>query len=93
MTKGRHLKLPNGAAVSPHMIAVCSPTTKDVALTSAFGRMIGFIEIDSSKYQVEKLKLLIMNLIIDCCDQGKNFKQIDWNSAFYSCERVITHID
>ena len=93
MSKSQYLKLPNGAAIRPYMIAACSPTNKGVALLGTSGRMIGYIEIDSSKYQVEKLKPLIADLILECCDQGKNFKQIDWNSVFYSCERVVTHID
>jgi hypothetical protein len=55
--------------------------------------MIGFIEVDSTKYDADKLKLLIMRLIQECCDLGKNFKQIDWESAFYSCERKVLLID
>ena len=55
--------------------------------------MIGFIEVDSAKYHAEKLKLLIVNLIQECVDLGKKFNQIDWDSAFYSCERTVTHID
>jgi hypothetical protein len=55
--------------------------------------MVGFIEVDSGKYEDEKLKLLIMRLIHECCDLGKNFKQIDWEPAFYSCERKVLLID
>jgi hypothetical protein len=77
MSKSQYLKLPNGAAIRPYMIAVCSPTTKGVALLGTSGRMIGYVEIDSSKYQVEKLKLLIADLILECCDQGKNFTHVN----------------
>jgi hypothetical protein len=55
--------------------------------------MIWFIEVDSNKYDADKLKLLIMRLIQECCDLGKNFKQIDWEPAFYSCERKVLLID
>ena len=75
------------------MIAICSPTDSGVALLSSSSQMIGFIEVDSTKYDADKLKLLIMRLIQECCDLGKNFKQIDWEPAFYSCERKVLLID
>ena len=75
------------------MIAICSPTDSGVALLSSSSQMIGFIEVDSTKYDADKLKLLIMRLIQECCDLGKNFKQIDWEPAFYSYERKVLLID
>jgi hypothetical protein len=55
--------------------------------------MVGFIEVDSAKYEDEKLKLLLMRLIQECVDLGKNFNQINWEPAFYSCERKVMLID
>lgn len=75
------------------MIAICSPTDSGVALLSSSSHMIGFIEVDSAKYDANRLKLLIMRLIQECVDLGKNFKQINWEAAFYSCERKVLLID
>jgi hypothetical protein len=93
MSKSKFLKLTNGTVIRPFMIAICSPTDSGVALYGSSGHMIGFIEVDSTKYDADKLKLLIMRLIQECCDLGKNFKQIDWEPAFYSCERKVLLID
>jgi hypothetical protein len=75
------------------MIAICSPTDSGVARLSSSSQMIGFIEVDSTKYDADKLKLLIMHLIQECVDLGKNFNQINWEPAFYSCERKVMLID
>jgi hypothetical protein len=93
MTKSKFLKLPNGAIIRPFMIAISSPTDNGVSLLSSSSQMIGFIEVDSNKYDADKLKLLIMRLIQECVDLTRNFQQIDWESAFYSCERKVTNID
>jgi hypothetical protein len=93
MSKSKFLKLPNGSIVRPYMIAASSPIDTGVSLLSSTSEMIGFIEVDSAKYHAEKLKLIIVNLIQECVDLGKKFNQIDWDSAFYSCERTVTHID
>ena len=93
MSKSKFLKLPNGTVIRPFMITICSPTDSGVALLSSSSLMVGFIEVDSTKYDADKLKLLIMRLIQECCDLGKNFKQIDWEPAFYSCERKVLLID
>ena len=93
MSKSKFLKLTNGTVIRPFMIAICSPTDSGVALLSSSSQMIGFIEVDSTKYDADKLKLLIMRLIQECVDLAKNFKQIDWESAFYSCERKVLLID
>ena len=75
------------------MITICSPTDSGVALLSSSSLMVGIIEVDSGKYEDEKLKLLIMRLIHECCDLGKNFNQINWGPVFHSCEREVMLID
>ena len=75
------------------MITACCPADGGVTLLSSSGHMIGFIDVDGSKYEAEKLKVLIMRLIQECVDSAKNFTQIDWESVFYSCERQVTLID
>lgn len=93
MSKSKFLKLPNGSVIRPFMIAISSATDSGVILLSSSSLIIGFIEVDGSKYDAEKLKLIIIQLIQECVDLGKNFKQIDWESVFYSCERKVMLID
>jgi len=93
MSKSKFLKLPNGTVIRPFMIMICSPTDSGVALHSSSSQMVGFIEVDSAKYEDEKLKLILMRLIQECVDLGKNFNQINWEPAFYSCERKVMLID
>lgn len=93
MKNPKLLQLPNGASVRPFMIAVTSATDNGVVLLSSTTQIIGFIEVDGDKYDAEKLKLLIMKLLYKCVEDGQKFKQIDWESVFYSCRREVPHID
>jgi hypothetical protein len=82
MSKDLYLTLPNGAFLRPQLIASSSPTDDGIALMSSSSQMIGFIKIDENKYDVGNLQVHLMNLIRECCELKKNFKQIDWDKAF-----------
>ena len=87
MSINRFLRLPSGQLIRPFMIGGMKPDVLGVVLVDTSNKNLGIIEIDDELYDAENLKPHIISLLEACCEQGKNFKQIDWDEAFNSFKR------
>ena len=87
MSINRFLRLPSGQLIRPFMIGGMKPDVVGVELVDTSNKNLGIIEFDDELYDAEKLKPHIISLLEACCEQGKNFKQIDWDEAFNSFKR------
>lgn len=87
MSKNRFLKLPSGQVIRPFMIGGMKPDVLGVVLVDTSNNNLGIIGINDELYDAEKVKPHIISLLEACCEQGKNFKQINWDEAFNSFKR------
>ena len=77
MSKNRFLKLPSGQLIRPFMIGGMTSDDDGVVLVDTSNKLLGEIKVDNGVYDAENLKPLIISLLEACCEQGKNFKQIN----------------